>query len=96
MALILLVLILAILYRWAGFSLSALRWVAEPRSRTGALAVNSANDRRPGPQMTAPADWQGFAEMSGGASGALTGLLFVAVSLNASGIAHREGLRRSQ
>ena len=45
--------------------------------------------------MTAPADWQGFAEMSGGASGALTGLLFVAVSVNASGIAHHQGLRRS-
>jgi hypothetical protein len=29
-----------------------------------------------------PADWQDFAEMTGGASGALTGLLFVAVSIN--------------
>jgi hypothetical protein len=45
--------------------------------------------------MTAPADWQGFAEMSGGASGALTGLLFVAVSLNASRIAGHQGLRAS-
>jgi len=45
--------------------------------------------------MTAPADWQGFAEMIGGASGALTGLLFVAVSLNASRIAGHQGLRAS-
>src|SRR6201996_4774166 len=45
--------------------------------------------------MTAPGDWQGFAEMIGGASGALTGLLFVAVSLNASRIAGRHGLRAS-
>jgi hypothetical protein len=43
----------------------------------------------------APSDWQGFAEMVGGASGALTGLLFVAVSLNASRIAGRTGLRAS-
>jgi modulator of FtsH protease len=42
-----------------------------------------------------PADWQGFAEMTGGASGALTGLLFVAVSLNASRIAGHQGLRAS-
>lgn len=45
--------------------------------------------------MTAPADWQGFAEMTGGASGALTGLLFVAVSLNAGRIAGHQGLRAS-
>jgi hypothetical protein len=45
--------------------------------------------------MTAPADWQGFAEMTGGASGALTSLLFVAVSLNASRIAGHQGLRAS-
>jgi len=45
--------------------------------------------------MTVPADWQGFAEMTGGASGALTGLLFVAVSLNASRIAGHQGLRAS-
>jgi hypothetical protein len=45
--------------------------------------------------MTAPGDWQGFAEMIGGASGALTGLLFVAVSLNASRIAGHQGLRAS-
>ena len=45
--------------------------------------------------MTVPADWQGFAEMIGGASGALTGLLFVAVSLNASRIAGHQGLRAS-
>lgn len=45
--------------------------------------------------MTAPADWQGFAEMTGGASGALTGLLFVAVSLNVSRIAGHQGLRAS-
>jgi hypothetical protein len=31
-----------------------------------------------GRPMTAPADWAWFAEMTGGASGALTGLLFVA------------------
>ena len=46
-------------------------------------------------QMTTPADWQGFAEMTGGASGALTGLLFVAVSVNASRIAGHQGLRAS-
>jgi hypothetical protein len=45
--------------------------------------------------MTAPADWQAFAEMTGGASGALTGLLFVAVSLNATRIAGHQGLRAS-
>ena len=45
--------------------------------------------------MTAPADWAGFAEMTGGASGALTGLLFVAVSLNASKISGHRGLRAS-
>ena len=44
--------------------------------------------------VTAP-DWQDFAEMVGGASGALTGLLFVSVSLNASRIAGRVGLRAS-
>jgi hypothetical protein len=45
--------------------------------------------------VTAPSDWQGFAEMTGGASGALTGLLFVAVSLNASRIAGHHGFRAS-
>jgi hypothetical protein len=45
--------------------------------------------------MTAPADWAGFAEMTGGASGALTGLLFVAVSVNAGRIAGHPGLRAS-
>jgi hypothetical protein len=45
--------------------------------------------------MTAPGDWLDFAEMIGGASGALTGLLFVAVSLNASRIAGHQGLRAS-
>jgi hypothetical protein len=45
--------------------------------------------------MTAPAHWQDFAEMIGGASAALTGLLFVAVSLNASRIAGHHGLRAS-
>jgi hypothetical protein len=45
--------------------------------------------------MTSPADWQGFAETIGAASGALTGLLFVAVSLNASRIAGHQGLRAS-
>jgi len=42
-----------------------------------------------------PADWQDFAEMTGGATGALTGLLFVAVSLNAARIAGHQGLRAS-
>jgi hypothetical protein len=42
-----------------------------------------------------PADWQDFGEMIGGASGALTGLLFVSVSLNASRIAGHKGLRAS-
>jgi hypothetical protein len=45
--------------------------------------------------VTVPGDWQGFAEMTGGASGALTGLLFVSVSLNASRIAGHKGLRAS-
>jgi hypothetical protein len=45
--------------------------------------------------MNTPADWQGFAEMTGAASGALTGLLFVAVSLNATRIAGHKGLRAS-
>jgi hypothetical protein len=40
-------------------------------------------------------DWQDFAEMAGGASGALTGLLFVSVSLNAGRIAGHKGLRAS-
>jgi hypothetical protein len=45
--------------------------------------------------MTPSADWQNFAVMTGGASGALTGLLFVSVSLNASRIAGHQGLRAS-
>jgi modulator of FtsH protease len=45
--------------------------------------------------MTVPADWQGFAEVIGSASGALTGLLFVAVSINASHIEGHRGLRAS-
>jgi len=45
--------------------------------------------------MTVSADWHDFATMIGGASGALTGLLFVAVSLNASRIAGHAGLRAS-
>jgi hypothetical protein len=45
--------------------------------------------------VTTPADWQGFAEAVGAASGALTGLLFVAVSLNATRIAGHLGLRAS-
>jgi hypothetical protein len=42
--------------------------------------------------MTHPSNWQGFAEMVGSASGALTGLLFVAISLNASRISGHQGL----
>jgi hypothetical protein len=45
--------------------------------------------------MTIPPGWQDFGAMIGGASGALTGLLFVAVSLNASRIAGHTGLRAS-
>jgi hypothetical protein len=45
--------------------------------------------------MTMPADWHDFGTMIGGASGALTGLLFVSVSLNASRIAGHTGLRAS-
>lgn len=45
--------------------------------------------------MTTSADWHDFATTIGGASGALTGLLFVAVSLNASRIAGHAGLRAS-
>jgi hypothetical protein len=42
-----------------------------------------------------PSDWQDFAAMTGGASGGLTGLLFVAISLNATRIAGHQGLRAS-
>ncbi len=42
-----------------------------------------------------PADWEPFAEVMGGASAALTGLLFVAVSLNSVRIAKHPGLRAS-
>jgi hypothetical protein len=42
-----------------------------------------------------PAYWHDFALVTGGASGALTGLLFVAVSLNAGRIAGHHGLRAS-
>jgi hypothetical protein len=50
----------------------------------------------PGPgDVVTPPDWQDFAEMVGGVSGALTGLLFVSVSVNASRIAGRTGLRAS-
>jgi hypothetical protein len=42
-----------------------------------------------------PAAWEDFAEMTGGASAALTGLLFVAVSLNATRIAEHKALRAS-
>jgi modulator of FtsH protease len=45
--------------------------------------------------MMVPADWHDFATMIGGATGALTGLLFVALSLNASRIAGHTGLRAS-
>jgi modulator of FtsH protease len=45
--------------------------------------------------MTTPAEWHDFAAMIGSASGALTGLLFVAVSLNAKRIAGHAGLRAS-
>jgi hypothetical protein len=45
--------------------------------------------------MTVPADWGNFAEVIGTSSGALTGLLFVAVSLNASNIQGHRGLRAS-
>jgi modulator of FtsH protease len=45
--------------------------------------------------MTVPADWADFAEVIGTSSGALTGLLFVAVSLNASRIEGHRGLRAS-
>lgn len=45
--------------------------------------------------MSNSGDWHDFAIMTGGASGALTGLLFVAVSLNADRIAGHRGLRMS-
>jgi hypothetical protein len=45
--------------------------------------------------MTSSANWHDFATMIGGASGALTGLLFVSVSLNAGRIAGHAGLRAS-
>jgi hypothetical protein len=37
--------------------------------------------------------WSDFAEIAGGASGALTGLLFVAVSLNRERVIAHRGLR---
>jgi hypothetical protein len=40
-----------------------------------------------------PQDWDNFSVIAGGASGALTGLLFVAVSLNRERIARHAGLR---
>lgn len=43
--------------------------------------------------MAGSVGWESFAVMTGGASGALTGLLFVAVSLNADRIARHPGLR---
>ncbi|MGW7544515.1 hypothetical protein ACWGKQ_25950 [Streptomyces sp. NPDC054770] len=43
--------------------------------------------------MSVSADWESFAVMAGGASAALTGLLFVAVSVNAGRIARHPGLR---
>ncbi|MEV7323065.1 hypothetical protein [Streptomyces sp. NPDC093970] len=43
--------------------------------------------------MAGLVDWESFGVMTGGASGALTGLLFVAVSLNAERIARHPGLR---
>ncbi|MFE3162609.1 hypothetical protein [Streptomyces sp. NPDC059224] len=43
--------------------------------------------------MAGVVDWESFGVMTGGASGALTGLLFVAVSLNADRIARHPGLR---
>jgi hypothetical protein len=45
--------------------------------------------------MAPSTGWHDFAVMTGGASGALTGLLFVAVSLNADRIARHRGLRAS-
>ncbi|KUJ35798.1 hypothetical protein ADL25_35455 [Streptomyces sp. NRRL F-5122] len=43
--------------------------------------------------MAGLVDWESFGVMTGGASGALTGLLFVAVSLNAQRIAGHPVLR---
>jgi modulator of FtsH protease len=43
--------------------------------------------------MTVADSWESFAVMAGGASAALTGLLFVAVSLNAGRIARHADLR---
>jgi hypothetical protein len=45
--------------------------------------------------MAPSTGWHDFAVMTGGASGAVTGLLFVAVSLNADRIARHQGLRAS-
>jgi modulator of FtsH protease len=65
-------------------------------ARSAETALNSANVQQPARRdQVTPADWEGFAEMTGGASGALTGLLFVAVSLNASRVAGSQGLRAS-
>jgi hypothetical protein len=69
-----------------------LRLVAAPVAPLAATPGQRCGDDA---QMTVPADWQGFAEVVGGASGALTGLLFVSVSLNASRIAGHRGLRAS-
>lgn len=40
-----------------------------------------------------PQEWANFAVITGGAAGALTGLLFVAVSLNSQRISRHAGLR---
>jgi len=45
--------------------------------------------------MTSAEQWHDFGVMIGGASGALTGLLFVSVSLNSTRIAGHAGLRAS-
>ncbi len=45
--------------------------------------------------MTTSSEWNDFAVLVGGASGALTGLLFVAVSLSRDPISHNPSLRAS-
>jgi hypothetical protein len=45
--------------------------------------------------MTPSTGWHDFAVMTGGASGALTGQLFVAISLKVGRIAERRALRAS-
>jgi hypothetical protein len=57
------------------------------------LAEQAGRGRRSGTGVTVLQEWENFAVITGSAAGALTGLLFVAVSLNRDRIAGHAGLR---